>query len=128
MRDLLLVDHRGKEGQDFFFHPHRILFPLPFEIKKVHVTISTSDSSLFILVGTSLWGLLWIHISLGAVIAIFSGIIFNGEKIVGSKNYLPSTSCTLSLYHLVSVLEFTVHIFLEFITCLISNFFHLFII
>ena len=25
-----------------------------------------------------------------------------GEKIVGSKNYLPSTSCTLSLYHLVS--------------------------
>merc|ERR1739838_899248 len=41
-------------------------------------------------------------LSLGAVIAIFSGIIFCGEKIVGSKNYLPSTSCTLSLYHLVS--------------------------
>ena len=39
-------------------------------------------------------------LSLGAVIAIFSGIMFNGEKIVGSKNYLPSTSCTLSLYHL----------------------------
>ena len=37
-------------------------------------------------------------LSLGAVIAIFSGIMFNGEKIVGSKNYLPSTSCTLSLY------------------------------
>ena len=41
-------------------------------------------------------------LSLGAVIAIFSGIIFNGEKIVGSKNLLPSSSCTLSLYHLVS--------------------------
>ena len=41
-------------------------------------------------------------LSLGAVIAIFSGIIFNGEKIVASKNLLPSSSCTLSLYHLVS--------------------------
>ena len=41
-------------------------------------------------------------LSLGAVIAIFSGIIFNGENIVGSKNLLPSSSCTLSLYHLVS--------------------------
>ena len=41
-------------------------------------------------------------LSLGAVIAIFSGIIFNGEKIVGSKNLLPSLSSTLSLYHLVS--------------------------
>eukprot|EP00415_Alexandrium_ostenfeldii_P001444 UN1444 len=40
-------------------------------------------------------------LSLGAVIAIFSGIIFNGEKIVGSKNLLPSLSSTLSLYHLV---------------------------
>merc|ERR1712061_717435 len=38
-------------------------------------------------------------LSLGAVIAIFSGIIFNGEKILGSKSCLPSTSCTLSLYH-----------------------------
>ena len=34
--------------------------------------------------------------------AIFSGVIFNGEKIVGSKNLLPSLSSTLSLYHLVS--------------------------
>ena len=34
-------------------------------------------------------------LSLGAVIAIFSGIIFNGEKIVGSKNLLPSSSSTL---------------------------------
>merc|ERR1711944_183412 len=42
-------------------------------------------------------------LSLGAVIAIFSGIIFNGEKILGSKNLLPSPSCTLSLYHLVLV-------------------------
>ena len=40
-------------------------------------------------------------LSLGAVIAIFSGIIFNGDKIVG-KNLLPSSSSTLSLYHLVS--------------------------
>merc|ERR1712048_1337716 len=36
--------------------------------------------------------------------AIFSGIIFNLIKIVGisgSKNLLPSSSCTLSLLHLV---------------------------
>merc|ERR1711876_152595 len=36
-------------------------------------------------------------LSLGAVIAIFSGIIFNGEKILGSKSLLPSPSSTLSL-------------------------------
>jgi len=30
------------------------------------------------------------------------GNYFNGEKIVGSKNLLPSLSSTLSLYHLVS--------------------------
>ena len=40
-------------------------------------------------------------LSLGAVIAIFSGIKFHGEKIVGSKGLLPSSSCILSLYHLV---------------------------
>merc|ERR1711948_170083 len=40
---------------------------------------------------------------LGAVIAIFSGIIFNGEKKLGSLNLLPSPS-TLSLYHLVLTL------------------------
>merc|ERR1711975_31721 len=40
-------------------------------------------------------------LSLGAVIAIFSGIIFNGEKILASKSLLPSPSSTLSLYHLV---------------------------
>merc|ERR1712194_255588 len=40
-------------------------------------------------------------LSLGAVIAIFSGIIFNAEKILGSKVLLPSSSSTLSLYHLV---------------------------
>ena len=43
-------------------------------------------------------------LSLGAVIAIFSGIIFFGSKIVGSKNLSPSCwltdSSTLSLYHL----------------------------
>merc|ERR1712070_769737 len=42
-------------------------------------------------------------LSLGAVIAIFSGIIFNGEKILG-KNLLASPSSTLSLYHLVLTL------------------------
>merc|ERR1711907_572174 len=43
-------------------------------------------------------------LSLGAVIAIFSGIIFNGEKILASKILLPSPSSTLSLYHLVLTL------------------------
>merc|ERR1712018_281732 len=40
-------------------------------------------------------------LSLGTVIAIFSGIIFSLEKNVGSKSLLPSPSSTLSLYHLV---------------------------
>merc|ERR1712050_540757 len=40
-------------------------------------------------------------LSLGAVIAIFSGVIFNGEKIFGSKNLLPSSSSRNSIYHLV---------------------------
>merc|ERR1712224_395846 len=39
-------------------------------------------------------------LSLGSVIAIFSGMIFNGEKIVGTNSLLLSTSSTLSLYHL----------------------------
>merc|ERR1711997_559324 len=43
-------------------------------------------------------------LSLGAVIAIFSGVIFNGEKIVGSKNLLPSSSSCNSLSHLVLTL------------------------
>merc|ERR1712110_814704 len=43
-------------------------------------------------------------LSLGAVIAIFSGIIFMGETIAGSKSLLPSPSSTLSLYHLVLTL------------------------
>merc|ERR1712133_215197 len=43
-------------------------------------------------------------LSLGAVIAIFSGVIFNGEKIFGSKSLLPSSSSLHSLYHLVSTL------------------------
>ena len=38
-------------------------------------------------------------LSLGARIAIFFGIIFNGEKMVGTKNLSLSSSCTLSLYH-----------------------------
>merc|ERR1711920_958660 len=36
-------------------------------------------------------------LSLGAITGIFSGIIFNGEKIIG-KNLLCSSSCILSLY------------------------------
>merc|ERR1712070_531990 len=43
-------------------------------------------------------------LSLGAVIAIFSGITFNLEKKLGSKSLLPSPSSTLSLYHLVLTL------------------------
>merc|ERR1712049_97236 len=39
-------------------------------------------------------------LSLGAVIAIFSGIIFSQEKIVASKSLLLSPSSTLSLFHL----------------------------
>merc|ERR1712056_1347 len=42
--------------------------------------------------------------SLGAVIAIFSGMIFVVEKICGSKILLPSPSSTLSLYHFVLTL------------------------
>merc|ERR1712117_192417 len=38
-------------------------------------------------------------LSLGAVIAIFSGVIFNGEKIVGSKNLLPSSSSFICRIH-----------------------------
>merc|ERR1712207_93652 len=43
-------------------------------------------------------------LSLGAVIAIFSGIVFVGEKIVASQTLLPSPSSILSLYHLVLTL------------------------
>merc|ERR1711884_397045 len=43
-------------------------------------------------------------LSLGAVIAIFSGIIFNGETILASKGLLPSSSSCDSLYHLVLTL------------------------
>merc|ERR1711953_1399941 len=44
-------------------------------------------------------------LSLGAVIAIFSGTIFNGEKILGSKSLLASSATvSLSLYHLVLTL------------------------
>ena len=41
-------------------------------------------------------------LSLGAVIAIFSGIMFFQEKIVGSNNYLTTSSSGSSIYHLVS--------------------------
>merc|ERR1712196_726828 len=40
---------------------------------------------------------------LGAVIAIFSGIVIFGEKIIGSKSLLPSPSSTLSIYHLIFI-------------------------
>merc|ERR1712124_8160 len=43
-------------------------------------------------------------LSLGAVIAILSGITFVIEKIIGSKILLPSPSSTLSLYHFVLTL------------------------
>merc|ERR1711870_131895 len=43
-------------------------------------------------------------LSLGAVIAIFSAIIFNCEKIFGLKNLLPSSSSRNSIYHLVLTL------------------------
>merc|ERR1739849_73643 len=44
-------------------------------------------------------------LSLGAVIAIFSGSIFNGEKILASKSLLASSATvSLSLYHLVLTL------------------------
>merc|ERR1712025_511206 len=41
-------------------------------------------------------------LSLGAVIGIFSGVIFFQEKIIGSRNFFPSSYSYLSLYHLVS--------------------------
>merc|ERR1711988_621733 len=41
-------------------------------------------------------------LSLGAVIAMFSGVLFFQENILGSKSLLPSSSSYLSLYHLVS--------------------------
>ena len=41
-------------------------------------------------------------LSLGAIIAIFSGTIFYFNHLFGSKSLLPSSSSTLSLYHLVS--------------------------
>merc|ERR1711966_256921 len=43
-------------------------------------------------------------LSLGAVIAIFSGIIFVIEKLVGTKIILPSSSSILSLYHFILTL------------------------
>ena len=54
-------------------------------------------------------------LSLGTVIAIFSGIIFNLEKKVGSKNLLPSSSSTLSLFTILSCFLLT---FLSFAFCL----------
>merc|ERR1712230_254820 len=42
-------------------------------------------------------------LSLVAVIAIFSGTVTFGEKIIGSKSLLPSPSSTLSLYHLILI-------------------------
>merc|ERR1711881_29777 len=40
-------------------------------------------------------------LSLGAVIGILSGIMFFQEKILGSNNFLPSSSSYNSIYHLV---------------------------
>merc|ERR1711970_79932 len=41
-------------------------------------------------------------LSLGAVIGLLSGIIFFQEKILGSNNFLSSSSSSNSIYHLVS--------------------------
>merc|ERR1711957_684372 len=41
-----------------------------------------------------------IHLVPASAVIIFSGIIFNMEKIVGSKNLLFSSSSSLSFYHL----------------------------
>ena len=38
-------------------------------------------------------------LSVGGIIAIFSGIFLNGEKNVGTKNLLLQSSCTLSIFH-----------------------------
>merc|ERR1712063_178942 len=43
-------------------------------------------------------------LSLGAVIAIFSGIIFYSEKMSGTKSLLPAQTSLLSLYHLLLTL------------------------
>jgi cytochrome c oxidase subunit 1 len=43
-------------------------------------------------------------LSLGAVIAIFAGTVFNVEKIIGTKALIPTSTSTLSLYHLIIVL------------------------
>ena len=40
-------------------------------------------------------------LSLGAVIAIFSGIMFFQEKISGTNNYLPTSTSYISNYHLI---------------------------
>merc|ERR1711953_994289 len=40
-------------------------------------------------------------LSLGAVIAIFSGIMFFQEKISGTNNYLPTSTSYISKYHLI---------------------------
>merc|ERR1712178_497097 len=40
-------------------------------------------------------------LSLGAVIGLLSGVIFFQEKILGSNNFLPSSSSYNSIYHLV---------------------------
>ena len=65
-------------------------------------TIGGSTAYLWSFPFLAFLGLLIVVLSLGAVIAIFSGISWTGEKIVGSRILLPSSSSTLSLYHLVS--------------------------
>ena len=40
-------------------------------------------------------------LSLGAVIAIFSGIMFFHSEISGTNNYLPTSTSYISKYHLI---------------------------
>merc|ERR1712023_269835 len=83
-----------------YFTGVTILISLPTGTKIFNWLSTYLGNPLLFRTSSALFALL----SLGAVIAIFSGIIFNGERIIGSKSLLPSPSSILSLYHLVLTL------------------------